>query len=202
MSPIQAMERSYGTLRAMLRVGAFVPGARLEANRLADELGVSMTPIRDALHRLVGERLVDASSGEGFHMPRLDETELRELYEWNAAILSMAVRTTPAAMLAFAIGDPPLTGSLAERTAELSARIASAVPNAELGNAIVAASDRLHPFRMIEADILPAIEQELDTIARVDPAQAQAIRRFHVRRMRAAAELVRYRNNQSPTPRL
>jgi DNA-binding GntR family transcriptional regulator len=201
VSPIQAMERSYGRLREMLRVGAFAPGARLEANRLADELAVSMTPIRDALHRLVGERLVDASSGEGFHAPRLSEAELRELYEWNAAILSIAIRTTPAATLARAIGEIS-TGSLADRTAELCARIASAVPNAELARAIIMASDRLHPFRMREPEILPVIDDEFDNIARVGPAQVQAIRRFHMRRMRATAELVRCRDNQSSAPRL
>ena len=93
MSPAQAMERSYATLKQMLRDGVFAPGARLEAIRLSDELGVSMTPVRDVLHRLAGERLVEASSREGFHVPRFTEAALRDLYEWNSALLSMAVRT-------------------------------------------------------------------------------------------------------------
>jgi DNA-binding GntR family transcriptional regulator len=94
MSPLQAMERSYAALRQVLRDGMHPPGHRLEANRIADELGVSPTPVRDALNRLVGERMVEASSGEGFHVPRLDEGDLRDLYEWNSALAIMAARTS------------------------------------------------------------------------------------------------------------
>jgi DNA-binding GntR family transcriptional regulator len=190
------MERSYGALRGRLRAGAFVPGARLEANRLADELGVSVTPIRDALHQLVGERLVDMSIGEGFRVPRISEAELRDLYEWLSAILSMAVRTTPPALLATAVEARSAQDALADQTAELFERVASAVPNGELRTAILVASDRIHPFRMIEHDLLRASEAELLELARVDPAQSQALKRYHLRRMRVAPELVRRRDRR------
>jgi DNA-binding GntR family transcriptional regulator len=194
MSPIQAMERSYAALREMLRTGRLPPGSRLEAARLAEELGVSMTPVRDVLHRLVGERLVEASSGEGFHVPRPSESELRDLYEWNAALLSMAVRTTPAAILS--TEEPLLAESLADRTRELFDRFAGNLANAELRGAILAIGDRIHPYRMIEPLVLDADENELAGIARADRGQVQAIRRYHVRRMRAAADLIRYRDRQ------
>ena len=200
MSPIQAMERSYGRLRDLLRTGAFVPGARLEANRLADELGVSMTPIRDALHQLVGERLVEANSGEGFRVPRISEGDLRALYEWNAAIAAMAVRTTPAMLLVAATTATPDAGDLAERTARLFEQIAAIVPNAELSSAIRAASDRLHPFRIIEGSLLEPIPDELDRLVRAAPSQLSEIRRYHQRRMRAAGELVRLRGDTSRPP--
>ncbi|MDH7974492.1 GntR family transcriptional regulator [Sphingomonas sp. AR_OL41] len=200
MSPSQAMERSYAALRHLLRSGAFAPGLRLEANRLADEIGVSITPVRDALNRLVGERLVEASVGEGFRVPRLSEAQLRELYEWNAAILSIAVRTTPPAALAAAIASRPSSGPLPERTADLFARIAAAAPNTELRAAIVATSDRLHPFRMIESHILAPADDELDELGRVDQGQVQAIRRYHLRRIRAAPDLVRVRERPRPEP--
>ncbi len=194
MSPIQAMERSYAALREMLRAGQLPPGSRLEAARLAEELGVSMTPVRDVLHRLVGERLVEASSGEGFHVPRPSESELRDLYEWNAALLSMAVRTTPAAILS--TEEPLLAESLADRTRELFDRCASNVANAELRGAILAIGDRIHPYRMIEQLVLEADDDELAGLARADRGQVQVIRRYHVRRMRAAADLIRYRDRQ------
>jgi DNA-binding GntR family transcriptional regulator len=194
MSPIQAMERSYAALREILRTGQLPPGSRLEAARLAEELGVSMTPVRDVLHRLVGERLVEASSGEGFHVPRPSESELRDLYEWNAALLSMAVRTTAAAILS--TEEPLLAESLADRTRELFDRFASNVANAELRGAILAIGDRIHPYRMIEPLVLEADDDELAGLARADRGQVQVIRRYHVRRMRAAADLIRYRDRQ------
>lgn len=193
MSPVQAMERSYTTLRSMLRAGTFVPGARLEANRLADEIGVSATPIRDALHQLAGEHMVDATIGEGFRVPRLNEAALRELYEWQSAILTMAVRTTPAVAQALATRRPTSASTLADRTAELFERLASAVPNRELRGAILAADARIYPFRMHEEAVIGASEGELDEIARIDPVQPQALRRYHMRRMRAAPDLVRAR---------
>lgn len=192
MSPIQAMERSYAALREMLRTGQLTPGSRLEAARLAEDLGVSMTPVRDVLHRLVGERLVEASTGEGFHVPRPSESELRDLYEWNAALLSMAVRTTPAAILE--TGAPLVADLLAERTRELFDRFAAGVANAELRAAILMIGDRIHPYRMIEPLVLDADDDELAGIARADRGQVQAIRRYHVRRMRAVADLIRYRD--------
>lgn len=197
MSPIQAMERSYANLKRMLREGHFPTGYRLEANRLADELGVSMTPVRDVLHRLVGEGLVEASSGEGFHVPRLSERALRDLYEWNAALLTIAART-----MHRPIPDtdtPPLWSvpQGADRTAALFARLGAGAPNGEIGAAVANASDRLHPYRLVEPHVLPVDEHELDELASSGSAQAQAIRRYHLRRMKLAAALVEAREQPS-----
>jgi len=195
MSPIQAMDRSYATVKQMLREGVFKPGFRLEANRLADELGVSMTPVRDVLHRLVGERLVDANSGEGFHVPRLTEKMLRDLYEWNAALVTFAARTMQPGEEA---SLPPLweIPAGADRVAALFARMAASAPNAEIAQAIANASDRLHPFRIIEQSSLERLDGELEDLVTRGAGQAQAIRRYHLRRMRAAPELLHARDRR------
>lgn len=184
------MERSYRMLRDMLRVGGFAPGARLDANRLAEEIGVSMTPVRDALNRLAGERLVDASAGEGFHVPRLGENGLRQLYEWNAAIVTMAVRTTAPAVLAEALARIDAAQSIWDRTSVSFDRIADAVPNAELRAAVHATTVRLHPFRMVEPAVLGDDNGELALMLAISPAQVHEIRRYHARRMRAAADIL------------
>ena len=172
MSPIQAMDRSYATLKAMLRDGVFPPGFRLEANKLAGDFGVSMTPVRDVLHRLVGERLVDASSGEGFHVPRLTEKALRDLYEWNAALITLAARTmrSPAAAAPTPQSHIPAG---ADRVAALFERMGAAAPNREIGEAIAGASDRLHSFRRLESRVLERIEGELEDLVLRGPAQAR-----------------------------
>lgn len=189
MSPLQAMERSYATLKQMLREGRYPPGARLEANRLAEELGVSMTPVRDVLHRLVGENLVESSAGEGFHVPRLSEAALRDLYEWHSALVLMAVRTARKPLVA----DEPDVETIAARTALLFERIGGMAPNREIRLAISSVGDRLHPFRMIESEVLEPMIGELDELAVVDSALPQAIRRYHLRRMKAVTELIRRR---------
>ena len=55
MSPAHVLEPTYDTLRRRLVAGDWPPRCRLEAARLAEELGVSITPVRDALNRLTGE---------------------------------------------------------------------------------------------------------------------------------------------------
>lgn len=189
MSPLQAMERSYATLKLSLREGRYAPGARLEANRIAEELGVSMTPVRDVLHRLVGENLVEASAGEGFHVPRLSEAALRDLYEWHSALVLMAVRTARKPLMT----DEPDDEAIAARTALLFDRIGEMAPNREIRSAIASVGDRLHPFRIIESDVLEPLIGELDELVLVDNGLPQAIRRYHLRRMKAVAELIRRR---------
>jgi DNA-binding FadR family transcriptional regulator len=193
MSPLQAMERSYAALRQMLRDGMHPPGHRLEANRIADELGVSPTPVRDALNRLVGERMVEASSGEGFHVPRLDEGDLRDLYEWNSALAIMAARTSrtlpdPAAILQAMSG-----GTLADVTAACFALLADSAPNRELRVAVAHASDRLHPYRIAEAKVLQPVFGELEELLDVPSKRQAAIRRYHLSRMRAVSDMIRVR---------
>src|SRR3546814_14018660 len=65
----------------------------IEAARLADDLGVSVTPVRDSLYRLNGERMVDFAPGEGFHVHRLTETEFRDLLELHLILLLAAIAT-------------------------------------------------------------------------------------------------------------
>lgn len=194
MSPLQAMERSYWALKQMLREGRFAPGSRLEANRIADELGVSMTPVRDVLHRLVGERLVEASTGDGFHVPRFSEAALRDLYEWNSALTQIAIRTarqTPAPSVDSHDADDK---SIAERTAQIFDAIAAAAPNREIRAAIAGASDRLHAFRLIEPMVLERMLGELDVLSIFDSGQPQVVRRYHLRRMKAVPAILDRRN--------
>jgi len=190
MSPAQAMERSYLALKRMLRRGEFPAGMRLEANRLSAELSVSMTPVRDALHRLVGERMIDGSSGDGFHVPRHSEAQLRALYEWNSALAVIAVRTSPPQEHALPV-DPGEALTQADLTSLLFERLAAASPNAEVRAAIAGASDRLHPFRIIEDSVLEPIIGELEELALAGPTQLQAIRRYHQRRIKAVPLILR-----------
>ena len=202
MSPVQAMERSYGTLKQMLRDGVFAPRTRLEANRLAEELGVSMTPVRDVLHRLAGERLVESSSRDGFHVPHFSEAALRDLYEWNSALLILAVRTTRTGEAHRSTQPLWEIAAGADRVAALFARLAAAAANPEIAQAITSASDRLHPFRVIEHKILESVDGEIEDVIVRRPGQVQAIRRYHLRRMRAVPDLLREQSRGPQASRL
>ena len=194
MSPTQAMERSYAALKQLLRDGVYAPGYRLEANRIAEQIGVSMTPVRDALNRLAGEQLVEASSGDGFHVPRLGEGDLRDLYEWNSILVVLAARSARTIPAPRAIEDAMASGSLPDATAAVFGLLAESVPNRELRLAIARASDRLHPFRIAEPQVLEPIIGELEELLEPPSARLTAIRRYHLTRMRAVRDLLRQRS--------
>jgi len=137
-------------------------GHRLESARLAEDLGVSITPVRDSLNRLVGEKLVELVPGIGFHVPRLTERILRDLLDLNVRLLLSAVRTTPS----IGCGSfENLDGeSHADRTGSLFAQIASLSENTELVETVRSMGDRLHACREHEVAILPFAADEIELI--------------------------------------
>ena len=90
MSPAHVLEPTYQRLKRALMEGTWANGAKLEAMRLADDFGVSMTPVRDSLNQLVGEGLVDLTPGDGFRVPVLTEQGLRDVLRVNAVLLETA----------------------------------------------------------------------------------------------------------------
>jgi DNA-binding GntR family transcriptional regulator len=60
-----AAERAYGELRRRILDGRLPPGQRLKETELAAELGLSRTPVRDALSRLTVEGLIDFRANVG-----------------------------------------------------------------------------------------------------------------------------------------
>ena len=69
------------------------PGDRLNEGALAKELGVSRTPLREALNRLVAEQLLEFRPGAGFFCRALDAKSIFDLYELRAFIEAAAIRT-------------------------------------------------------------------------------------------------------------
>ena len=71
------------------------PGARLSDSALAQELGVSRTPVREALLRLENEGFLDVDVGRGFFVKSLSAAEVRDVYPilWTLEVL--ALRSSP-----------------------------------------------------------------------------------------------------------
>jgi DNA-binding GntR family transcriptional regulator len=71
--------------------GDVPPGGRLRDSALARQLGVSRTPVREALLRLAREGILDADMGRGFSVPRLDAAEMRETGAILASLEKLAL---------------------------------------------------------------------------------------------------------------
>lgn len=65
---------------------------RLVQEKLANELQISRTPVREALMRLEQEGVLCVSSGGGFRLRQMDKEEIRELFQARAAIEGQAAR--------------------------------------------------------------------------------------------------------------
>jgi DNA-binding GntR family transcriptional regulator len=78
---LSVRERTYKLLRNQLLIGQFRPNQRLTEESLARKLGVSRTPVREALHKLELEGLVKPAGARGFCVPEGSIEEMKELFE-------------------------------------------------------------------------------------------------------------------------
>lgn len=85
-------DAAYHALKHRLLVGDFPPGGRLGEERLAAALGVSRTPVREALSRLHSEGLVERLPDGGFGPTLVNLHRIRELYEIRFALERFAIR--------------------------------------------------------------------------------------------------------------
>lgn len=70
------------------------PGTKLTHRMLAENLGVSRTPVRESLERLYQEGYVTRVLNRGYFVAEINEQEARELYQTREALESYALRLT------------------------------------------------------------------------------------------------------------
>ena len=83
-------EKSYDYIRDKLASGDLEPGMRLVNRTLADQIGVSVIPVREAIHRLASEGLVDHIPGSGAFVRKPNRQDLDNLYVLRDALESCA----------------------------------------------------------------------------------------------------------------
>lgn len=204
MSPGATFERVYQELKGQLLEGRRPPGAPLEPKILGEELAASNTPVRDALHRLVGEGLVEAPNHNGFHVPRITEARLRDLYGWNGQVLGLAARTIQPQTEKGAATVTDEASSVANAISSLFLRIGKQAGNGEQERAIAGLNDRLASCRHAEAAVLAETIAEFAGLERIvhagdRTALSAALVRYHRRRIRAVTQIIqRLMDSQSP----
>jgi DNA-binding GntR family transcriptional regulator len=77
-----------------LIAGSYAPGARLKDTVLAYDLGVSRTPVREALMRLQAEGFLTADMGRGFRVRPLTTTDAQDAYPVLWTLEQLAIRST------------------------------------------------------------------------------------------------------------
>lgn len=198
MSPGATFDRVYLGLKEQLMSGRFAPGEHLEPVAIGDELHSSITPVRDALHRLVGERLVEAPRNDGFRVPFPTEAELRNLYGWNRQLAELGLRR-PLSKMASSLPTDTDAGAesadIADMAALLFRLIARRSADPELEQAVEAVSDRLAAMRRVEARFFENAADEIKSLCVLfSSGDIAGLRRniiaYHKRRQRAVPDLL------------
>jgi DNA-binding GntR family transcriptional regulator len=149
------VDHVYAALRERILSGDLARGTRLRQALLADELGVSRTPLREALRRLSTEGLVEFSPNRGATVSELDFGDMR--HAWSARV---ALEPGAARLAAERRDGPSITRlqrAIASQQGAGSDRQASFAANREFHLALAAASGNPHLTRFAEMLWVPRI---------------------------------------------
>ena len=190
-------DRIYAALKADLRSGALLPQMNIDLQSVSARHRASVTPVREAICRLVGEGLAEFRPHGGFRVPRLRAEQLSDLYALNAATLAQALRAAEDTALDRAVRSfvpPPAyagPAAIGDTVSTLFAGLALATGNSEYVRLVEHLSDRLAGARIAEAGVLKNMHGELAPL-RESPefglrgAVSRLVARYHRRRLRHA----------------
>lgn len=106
---MRASDRAYETLRQEILDGALPPGTLLGEVEQAERLGLSRTPLREALSRLIADGLADQTRGRGTVVSSISAADVDLLFELRLPLEVQSAR------LAAERGDPRRFTALADR---------------------------------------------------------------------------------------
>jgi DNA-binding GntR family transcriptional regulator len=86
----RATDDVYDSLRQAILAHVFQPGERLDIAGLSEKLGVSLTPVRTAIHRLAAEGLVDVHPRGGTYVAKPGARDIEETFEVRCALECLA----------------------------------------------------------------------------------------------------------------
>ena len=200
----RASEQAYSQIRAMILSGALPPGEQIREEWLAEQCGVSRTPVREALRRLESELLIRRSAGKRSFVAdwSLDDIEdafvLRGLMEGLAARRA-AARISPQQLARLtaensAIGDaiagsPPDVTSFLTHNKNFHAIILEAANSPRLTNLLARLIEQPVVWRTAQSYDVADLQRShrdhselLAAFARGDGGVAETVMAGHIRR--------------------
>ncbi len=93
LTPIKrqrASDEVYAALRQAILTHVFRPGERLQIQDISDKLGVSLTPVRQAIQRLSTEGLIEIHPRSGTYVAKLSAEDIEETFDIRCALECLA----------------------------------------------------------------------------------------------------------------
>ncbi|GGH59647.1 GntR family transcriptional regulator [Rothia aerolata] len=133
---MRASDKAYETLKADIMAAHLTPGSVLAEVEQAQRLGVSRTPVREAISRLVSEGLVEPNPGRGAMVSPVSLENVYRLFELRVSL------DCTAAQLAAQRGDPLVFEALAQRFQAAVKELEAEKQNLQLYYALVQELDQ------------------------------------------------------------
>lgn len=86
----------YHEIRQSLMVGTFAPGEKVSLRSLAQQVGTSLTPVREAVNRLIAEGALEVLPNRWVVIPTMTEEKFDEITHWRVQLESEATRRASA----------------------------------------------------------------------------------------------------------
>jgi len=172
---LNIIKRVYNSLKSSVVSHHFVAGERLNIETLAEELRVSITPVRETLLRLVAEGLIINVPKMGFFMRTLSEADIRDLYEMNHILTAWSISQlisdkVPGLVLGMpelvalhkklSTADVPTDEAIADSSGAIFEYCARRSGNLEIVERVKNINDRLNYTRVCESklELTPVIQ--------------------------------------------
>jgi DNA-binding GntR family transcriptional regulator len=201
------VDEAYQGIRRRILDNLWAPGFQAMEQEVASELGMSRTPVREALIRLGKEGLVEVIPRRGMRVLPVSPNDMREIYEILTALESMAAELLAARKPSDTELKPLITATKEKALAkgDLDAwaaadelfhqRLIVMAGNKMLSDAVMSYWDRAHRARMFTLRLRPtpvnSTQEHMALVERLqqgDAAGAAAVNRQH--RQRASRELL------------
>lgn len=179
-------------LRDRAMRGVYAPGGPVVIIEEARRLGLSTTPVREALAWLCGEGLMERAPRAGYLSPRLDAALLRDRFSLRLCCLGTSLDLT-SALASTRSGVPDTADEDAVR--ELFDRIVRETGNRALIETFGRVEAQLRMLGEAEARVFPDAAQEAQGLLRIETSGTRAdlraaIDAYHRRRMESSAVIV------------
>ena len=168
-------EQAYSQIKDAICQGSVAPGDILSENQIAQQLGMSRTPVREALRALASEGFVEIRNGIGAYVKPLSSKDMEDLYEVRCLLEMQAIKTSiyrisndeiddltrrfQAIYDACEQGDSPAQGEFSELDWELHSLLVDRCTNNYIKEIVAGNNSNLRRYQSLSVNVLGDVHE-------------------------------------------
>lgn len=168
-------EQACNQIKDAICQGSVAPGDILSENQIAQQLGMSRTPVREALRALASEGFVEIRNGIGAYVKPLSSKDMEDLYEVRCLLEMQAIKTSiyrisndeiddltrrfQAIYDACEQGDSPAQGEFSELDWELHSLLVDRCTNNYIKEIVAGNNSNLRRYQSLSVNVLGDVHE-------------------------------------------